>query len=991
MSTKTKIQSQTIHREDYRPPQFLVDDVALKFDIRKKDYVLLTNTSHVRRNPDVEAVDDHLVLHGNPDVAGMPIIIKIDGKEWKDFYITPYGELILQHVPKAFELKIMTGLNPVTNSSFSGLYWSKEGTMATQCETLGFRNMTYALDRPDVLSTYKVTIEADKKNFPNLLSNGVKKTEEDFEDREFPGVRHRVVWEDNRPKPPYLFAMLAGDMDVLKKTYVYQPGGEELEIQVYVKKGLREKGKFALEAAERAVHHAYKRWGHKYHSIDPATGKGVFKIAAVRDFNMGAMENTDLNIFNEEMLLAHPETTTDLRYYNVDRVVAHEYFHDETGNWVIPRNWFQIAFKEGLTVFRDQNYTAETYGKDLQRITNAQDMRAIIFKKDMSSGTHPMVLDSYTPEGVMKLYDSLTYPKSAAVNRMLEAMVGVDTYTEANKSFFGSDKPSTTTIHEFFDHEANKSFFGSDKPSTTTIHEFFDHIAKASGRSDLGQFVDTWTKQYGVPTLECAGVYDAEKKEYTLTVKQRAPGNAPAGQKPFHIPVRLGLVGVDGKDIAATSEQAKLVDPEGRQHTLQIEVKDEEQTFVFKGVDKEPKAISLNRDGLTYAQMAYAKGHEPTAEQQAFLAGHDSNPFKRWDALQDLGKRVLQSVIDAKKQGTANPVVQPELIHAIRNLLIDKDLDNGMKAKMLLLPSESEMQILQPQGKADPLLIHDARNYVRQAIASQCEAELHTTYQQCQVDAPYQFVPEQIGKRALLNACLGYLGEVPEKKYSDALEAQFERNNPANPSKATSANFNDLVGALRGLLDIAPESAKEKLTALRERWKDEPPALNQLLAMQVMALGTSLEDVRALTNPEQFDHKNPNQVRSALGALMANPPLFHAKDGSGYRFFAEQMVEVAKVNPITASRTIQAAFENISLYPPEYRSKMIESISILRAGGADKDDGIRETLANAEAAHAKATATEKPKPQIAAGGSGPVSHYASAGGHAVAGHTITRA
>lgn len=895
-------EAKEIHLAEYQTSTYDVPNVKLHFDLQSAEHVRVTNQSDYTRTPRPNA-DDSLTLHGNGKEFCKLITLRIRGnneqvrdlEEGKDYHIDPQtGNLTIDHVPNAFTLEVITDITPGKNKEYSGLYTS-EGVFCTQCESEGFRNITYCLDRPDVLSSYDVTIDADKAAYPYLLSNGVP-VEEAID---IGGGRHRFRWVDARPKPSYLFALVGGNMDEVKGTYTY-PNGESVDLRYYVNKGDAHKATFALKSMQRALQHEYERWGHKYHSLN--YDNNLFMTVAIDAFNMGAMENTGLNIFNSALILADPHTSTDHDFFEVDAVINHEFDHDETGNWGVPREWFQISFKEGLTVFRDQTYTADRYGETLQRINDVQrEIRSLIIPYDEGPFTHPMVLNSYsTPNNN---YDVLTYPKGAEVNRMLQTLIGKKAY-----------------------QAAYRDFFNSEEPRITTIDEYFQHIAQHSGK-DLSQFINSWIHQAGIPTLHFSGEYDASKQTYRLKVEQRLPQTADSPntpKQPFHLPLKMGLMTHAGQEIAMQPADSSFT---AREDGM-IEITKRVQYFTFKNVPEKP-LLSLNRDHSAYAKITYAKGHEPSLDDLVTQAAHDSNIFKRWDALQELGMTALTEALQSVR-ADEQPVLDSHLLTAFKHVLADRSIDDGVKAKMLQLPPEAYFSNLQGKGAVDPIAIRNTYDAVKEALAVALLDDFKTIYDDTRHRAhpvdrnQIDLVPEEMKRRMLMNTCLGYLVASKTPDSVQVAKDQFDANE----------NFNDAFLALSQLVNSeAPEATPAKQNALArmyESYKADKLVMNKWLSVQAASDQSSIESVKNLTEHSAFDKDNPNKLRAVLGGFLGNAKHFHNPDGSGYAFMADWICSIDQENGQIAARFASRAFGGFAQYEPECQEKMLEQVRHIR-------------------------------------------------------------
>jgi aminopeptidase N len=683
-------QTKEIFLKDYRPSLFHAEHIWLDFVIDSVSDVVITATTTFKREED----SADLILDGNPGLVSLQSI-SLDDRELttEEYRITEDSKLVIPNTPQDFKLRIVSRTDPSKNASCIGLYTS-EGILCTQCESEGFRNFTWALDRPDVFSTYHVSIEAAEKDFPHLLSNGKKILSEKLAEG-----RHKAVWEDLRPKPTYLFALAAGKFDVVQDSFTY-PSGKTVRLEYYVNEGDAHLVTHAMECLKASMQHEWEKWGHEYHS-----DSGVFMTLAVDAFIFGAMENTGLNIFNSSAVLADAKTATDSAFKNIDRIIDHEFCHDESGNWVVPRDWFQISFKEGLTVFRDQTYSADRYGKTQSQINNAWGLRGAVFPYDSGAMTHPMVLQSYI--NTDNNYDVLTYPKGAAVNRMIETLVGEKAY-----------------------EEAYRKFFGDDEVKTATIEEYFSFIAQSTGKN-LDQFIATWLNQAGVPLLEIQTEYLEQHKQFTLKVNQTLPvsKDAPEAKKTaFHIPLIIGLVGPEGKDYPL--ENGGL-----------LEITALENTFVFHNIPERPR-LSLNRDGITYAKFSYSQGSAPSTEDLIFLSQNDPNPFKRWDAFQEQAMTILLELISQKKEEVKPQEIQG-IIDAMESFLLDETLDDGLKSSLLALPGLGTLIDHQAPGTVDPIQLHKLWESVNAVLGQSLSSHFLKTYRSKQSDAPYVFTPRK--------------------------------------------------------------------------------------------------------------------------------------------------------------------------------------------------------------------------------------------------------
>ena len=688
-------QPQSIHLKDYAPPAFLADRVELDIDLRE-DHALVHARLALRRNP--AAADAAAPLELDGDELEL-LTLAVDGvtPRGNGYAVTP-ERLTVYHVPAAFTLETVSRIVPQKNTKLEGLYATKNG-FVTQCEAQGFRRITWFIDRPDVMARYATTIHADKTKYPVLLSNGNLAGAEDE-----PGGRHRARFEDPFPKPSYLFAMVAAKLDVLEDVFETR-SGKKANLGVYVEPGRLDQAEWAMACLKRAM-----KWDEE--RFDLELDLDQYKIVAVGDFNSGAMENKGLNIFNAKYVLARPDTATDTDFLNIDRVVAHEYFHNWTGNRVTCRDWFQLSLKEGLTVFRDQEYGADLYSRGVARIQEVRMLRAAQFAEDAGPMAHPVRPQSYME--IRNFYTVTVYEKGAEVVRMQHTLLGEERFQKGMKLYF-----------ERHDGQA------------VTCDDFVAAMADSSG-VDLAQF-KRWYDIAGTPLLECRGEYDAVKKRYALSVRQSM-------NPPFHVPLAVGLLGSKGEELLA----------EG---TRVLSVTESEQQFVFENVPAAPipsllrgfsAPVNLKVDYLEAALV--------------HLMAHDSDPFNRWEA----GQRLATTAI-LEQDGEPSKA----FVAACARVLADANADPAFAAEALTLPSES---FLAEQMKTvDPVALHAARNRLRRELAAALKKDLLATYQALRVAGPYTPDAESAGKRALRNLALGLLMELDDPAIRRTCLSQFER------------------------------------------------------------------------------------------------------------------------------------------------------------------------------------------------------------------------
>jgi aminopeptidase N len=815
---------QTIYLKDYTPPAYLIDTVDLDFVI-KTGATTVTATLAMRRNPAVAA--QPLVLDGEELET---LSVSIDGQP-VDF-LTGDNTLTVTNVPEAFTLQTVVRIDPDKNTRLSGLYRSRDGYF-TQCEAQGFRRMTWFLDRPDVMSTYTVTLHADKAAFPVLLANGNPVAAGDEADG-----YHWAKWADPFRKPCYLFAIVAGKLDGLFDTF-QTASGRSVQLAIYVEPGKLDQCPHAMAALQKSMKWDEERFGLEC-DLDH------YMIVAVGDFNMGAMENKGLNIFNTKYVLARADVATDIDFENIDRVVAHEYFHNWTGNRVTCRDWVQLSLKEGLTVFRDQEFGADLHNRQTARIREVRGLRAGQFPEDAGPMAHPVRPSSFVE--INNFYTATVYEKGAEVIRMIQTLIGRDAFRA------GMDE-----------------YFRRHDGQAVTCEDFVAAMAAASG-VDFAPFM-RWYNQPGTPNVAVDGFFDAETRSYTLTCTQtnrRASDDAP-----YLIPIRVALF----------TEQGALI--AGSERLLQLSAST--QSFVFNHIDTEP-VPSLLRDfsAPVYLDFDYAP------EQLTVLLAHEPDPFNAWEAGQRLATQLILEASAAIAAG--RPAQWPaSFVDAVRKLLHTQNQRGAaFVAEALTLPGETTLAELMPV--VDPDALHAARNGLRRHLAEQLEGDFFSLYKALTVQEAYAPSSEQAGHRALRNLCLSYLLELDTPAMRDLALQQFQR----------ADNMTDQFAALAALANINAANCPQREQALAEfyaRWKDEALVVDKWLQVQSTSRRPdTLATVKALTAHPAFEIGNPNKIYSLIRAFGANLARFNAADGSGYAFIADQILVLHDRNPQVASR-----------------------------------------------------------------------------------------
>jgi aminopeptidase N len=823
---------QPIRLSDYRPPAFLVDEAHLTFDLQPSATRVKARLQ-VRRNGEHK---DPLVFNGE---RLKPISVAVDGRVLGEGERTIDDErLIIPDLPDAFVLETEVEIDPQANKALDGLYMSG-GRFCTQCEAEGFRKITFWPDRPDVLSRFTVRIEADKA-FARLLSNGNL-----MQSGDLAGGRHYAVWNDPFPKPCYLFALVAGELDMLEDSLVTMTG-RTVALRIYVDPGMAPRAAYAMDALKRSMKWDEDTFGREY-DLD------LFMIVAVRDFNFGAMENKGLNIFNSSLLLADPATATDMDFERIESVVAHEYFHNWTGDRITCRDWFQLCLKEGLTVFRDQSFSADMRGHAVQRIKDVKALRARQFSEDQGPLAHPVRPSSYLK--IDNFYTATIYEKGAEVIRMLKTLIGPDAFRAGMDLYF-----------ERWDGHA------------TTVEEFIRCFADASGR-DLSNFF-AWYEQAGTPRVALSSRYDADKRTLELELTQQTPPTPGQPDKQaLPIPVIVGLLDHEGR--------TQAFERDGQAVDETVIVLDGAQTRVtLTGVDALPVVSALRG----FSAPVLLTSDAEAKDRYVLLAG-DPDLFNRWEAGQELAR----ALILARAQGRPDEVGEERYAEAVGRALGDQSADPAFKALLLTLPSEPDLSLA--MSPADPAAIHAARDALRTRLALHLFDELRRLHGGLQEIGEFSPDAAGAGRRALRNAALDLLAANPRSENGELATGHF----------AAAANMTDAMGGLSALMQIGGAAYETALADFYERWKAEPLVVDKWFAIQARDPdGSALGRVMGLTTHPAFDGKNPNRLRALVSTFASfNPARFHDRSGAGYRFLADQILAVDGFNPMTAARLVE--------------------------------------------------------------------------------------
>jgi aminopeptidase N len=873
----------SVRLQDYRPPDWLIETVDLDVSL----------------HPTATTVKARLRI--KPNAAGTPAPLVLDGEELKlrslalddkplgaeNFVATPDRLTIAQVPNRPFELTIETVVDPTGNTQLMGLYRAG-ATYCTQCEAEGFRRITYFLDRPDVMAVYTTRIEAEKKEAPILLSNGNLIAHGDVAGT----TRHFAVWHDPFPKPSYLFALVGGNLGCVEDNFTTM-SGRKVKLAIYVEPGKEDRCAYAMDSLKRAMRWDETAFGREY-DLD------IFMIVAVSAFNMGAMENKGLNVFNDKYVLASPASATDADYAGIEAVIAHEYFHNWTGDRITCRDWFQLCLKEGLTVFRDQEFTADQRSRAVERISDVRGLRAHQFVEDAGPLAHPVRPEVYRE--INNFYTSTVYEKGAEVVRMIRTLLGPATFRKGMDLYF--------TRHD--GHAA-------------TVEQFVQCFTDAS-RHDMTQFM-RWYSQAGTPDIKVAPHYDPRAKTYRLDITQTVPPTPGQPKKePMVIPLALGLVGDNGVDLPLVANGEAL----GRGV---IEVTQPKQSFLFTEISERP-VPSLNR-GFS-APIKLTLPVEP--DDLRFLAAHDSDPFNRWQAVQTLAMILLKANVTSLRGG--GPARKDDgLMAALGATLNDAKLEPAYIALTLSPPSEADIA-RELGGDVDPDAVFVARRKLRTAIGARHGAPLAETYQRMITPGPYRPDAQSAGRRALKNICLDFLAMTETDQAIARAFAQYQ----------TADNMTDRMAALETLaLHDRPERAAA-LEDFYRRYADDPLIIDKWLALQAaIPEPATLDRVRALTRHPAFSITNPNRIRALIGSFaQANHTQFNRSDGAGYAFVADFVLELDPKNPQVAAR-LMGAFRSWRALEAQRRGKAEAALRRVAAAPAlspDLHDIVARTLAD---------------------------------------------
>ena len=876
---KEGISGKAIYRKDYTAYPWDVNRLDLHFEIGSE-------TTVVRAQMEFQLKDgtkspQAIVLNGS-DLQLVSITLNdrvLSGEE----YIIEGETLTIPDAPQNCVLRTEVKIHPASNSALEGLYLSGQ-FLLTQCEAQGFRKITWFPDRPDVMTTYRVTLEADQSEFPVLLSNGNL-----VDAGELTGGRHWVRWEDPFPKPTYLFALVAGDLALVEDHFTTR-SGRDVVLRIYVEAENLDRCEHAMESLVNAMRWDEERFDLEY-DLD------IYHIVATNDFNMGAMENKSLNIFNSKYVLARPDTATDADYQGIEGVIGHEYFHNWTGNRVTCQDWFQLTLKEGLTVFRDEEFSADMQSRAVKRIRDVRDLRSRQFPEDDGPMAHPIRPDHYVE--INNFYTATVYQKGATIIRMYHTLLGEDGFQKGMKLYF-----------ERHDGQA------------VTCDDFLAAMADANG-VNLDRF-SLWYSQSGTPQVHVSDHYDAATQRYTLKLKQHTPPtHEQKSKQALVLPFALGLLAANGDELPLQFE----AEADAATGTRLLIVEEAEQEFIFINIPEAP-VPSLFRDYSAPVKVFF----DYSPEQLATLIAHDSDAFVRWDAAQRMAEDAILKQCLAHAQGL-EMTLDASLVRAFKGILSDQQADPALLAEAMTLPDEDyladQMDVVDVDG------IHAARKFIKKGLAVELVSLLTARFAKLNDGQPYQKSATAMARRSLKSICLSYLLETSAGESLAATQLE------------SSDNMTDTLAAIKGLILMDSPLAATALSEFESRWKADALVMDKWFIMQAIKPGRKTVDtVRKLMDHPAFSIQNPNKVRSLIGVFsMLNPTGFHTADGSGYTFHADRVIELDGLNPQIAAR-MASAFNRWKRYDESRKALM--KAELQRIAAVDNLSGdVAEIVNNA--------------------------------------------
>lgn len=838
----------TIFLKDYSVPHYLIDTIDLDFKLHDTETLVTAETS-IYRHPEMKDQSPPLFLNGE----GLKLIsVEIDGRKLKsgEYQETDDG-LLITGVPEKFRIKIQNKISPIDNKALDGLYKSGD-IFCTQNEPQGFRHITYYIDRPDVMAKFTTTIHADKKLFPVLLSNGNCVGKGDHGDG-----THWAKWEDPFRKPCYLYALVAGDLGSIQDSFTTM-SGRKVALHIYCDKGNEEKCWHAMESLKQSMKWDEERFGLEY-DLD------IFMIVSVDAFNFGAMENKGLNIFNSSLVLAKPETATDGDYIAIQSVVGHEYFHNWTGNRITCRDWFQLTLKEGLTVYRDQEFSADMNSRTVHRISDVNRLRSAQFVEDAGPTAHPIKPSSYIE--INNFYTATVYEKGSEIIRMIATLLGPDGFRRGMDKYF-----------ELYDGQA------------VTTEDFIHSMSIANNNYDFEQF-KRWYFQAGTPEVQAKWEYDKLNHTFSLQLEQSCPPTPEQDRKlPFFFPIKIGLIDQNGNDVPLELKESTTQQPQLKEGI--IHVRNAEETIVFKNVKAEPK-LSLNRN-FTAPIKVHAQYHN---EDLAYLLAHDSDEFNRYESGQVLAERLMFKMVEDIHAGK-NPILDSMFIDAWGKLLQNNKLDPAIKAECLSIPGQAILN--QGHSPIDYQAIHQVRLQVLSTLGKTFSNDIHKIYEQNIDKGAFKTDHHAMGKRSLKNWALAMLALGNADDYKMLAYQQFKNAN----------NMTDELSALKVLSNIDCDHRHETMSEFYKKWKHETLVMQKWLSVQASSfLPCTYDDVIKLENDPVYNKAVPNLFRSLWMVFAMNYTHFHHESGRGYKLVASKIIDLDKLNPQMASR-VSTAFRD---------------------------------------------------------------------------------
>ncbi|MGD0959337.1 MAG: aminopeptidase N [Methylomonas sp.] len=831
---------QTIYLKDYTPPEYLIDAVELEFQLDERN-TLVNATLTVRRNPRSQAGGASLSLMGE-ELELLSLAVDGAALQAADYALGAESLTIFQTPQeRPFTVSIQNRINPQANTALEGLYLSN-GMLCTQCEAQGFRKITWFLDRPDVMCRFKTKLIADKSKFPILLSNGNRLASGELDNN-----RHWVSWEDPFAKPSYLFALVAGRLECVKDKFVTM-SGRAVNLQIYVEQHNIDKCAHAMQSLKNAMRWDETAYGREY-DLD------LYMIVAVDHFNMGAMENKGLNIFNTKFVLARPDTATDSDYEQIEGVIGHEYFHNWTGNRITCRDWFQLSLKEGFTVFRDQQFSGDRGSPAVKRIQDVNALRTRQFTEDAGPLAHPVRPEAYIE--INNFYTLTVYEKGAEVVRMLHTLLGAEGFRRGSDLYFSRYDGQAVTCDDFV------------------------AVMEEANNADLSQF-KLWYSQAGTPVLTVSREYQADTRQMHVTIRQSCPPTPGQTVKaPLHIPVKLGLLAADGSALNVEYQG-------GCEREVILNLTEAEQTFSFGNLDQ-PPVVSILRGFSAPVNLKMPRGYA----ELAFLLKYDSDTFNRWESGQQLAVQVINGLIEDVRN--RRPLrIEPLMVDAWRSLLNTENGDLSYQAVLLSLPDES--YLAGQMQEIDVEAIHTAREFVRKTLAEQLQAEFKQLYKNHHRDESGRLDAKSIGRRRLKNVGLNYLTALESVEVHQLAEQQFY----------SAETMTDQIGALAAIVNSRHPAKARSLDSFYHQWRKEALVIDKWFSLQATSImPNTFTTVQNLLKHPAFDLKTPNRVRALVGAFsQSNPVHFHAKNGEGYRFLADQVLALNTLNPQIAARMV---------------------------------------------------------------------------------------